>query len=426
MKINGMSKTACFKQMKVSSTGYYNWLNQKEDREQREAEAREEKNQIKENMRQIIKKLGFVPGKRTFKVHLYRDYGLTISIKRCRRLMMEMHLVANLPKKDAYKGQAKHFHEACALQNHVQQDFKVGPRRVILTDITYLYYGEHRELFYLCAFKDAFTTQILGWHTSRKMNIDLVKNAYENMMDKHNNEFKKDVKVYVHSDQGSQYLSTDFKRLVSDDDFIQSVSARGNSQDNAPMESFFGRMKTEVMDIIALCPDFETATRLVNGYINNHNDVRYQYDLAGLTPNEYYDYMMSGIYPLDSYFGVKAEDLLTAKQIVETRMAKAREKAQKRREASQKKREERAKLTSVADILVRDQKKVKQQIKVWNNSHETANKQLIHLNKILEMTKVAVEFYRKASPELKELLKNPLKWKDYPELAYVNELGPLY
>ena len=246
------------------------------------------------------------------------------------------------------------------------------------------------------------------------------------MMDKHNNEFKKDVKVYVHSDQGSQYLSTDFKRLVSDDDFIQSVSARGNSQDNAPMESFFGRMKTEVMDIIALCPDFETATRLVNGYINNHNDVRYQYDLAGLTPNEYYDYMMSGIYPLDSYFGVKAEDLLTAKQIVETRMAKAREKAQKRREASQKKREERAKLTSVADILVRDQKKVKQQIKVWNNSHETANKQLIHLNKILEMTKVAVEFYRKASPELKELLKNPLKWKDYPELAYVNELGPLY
>ena len=182
MKINGMSKTACFKQMKVSSTGYYNWLNQKEDREQREAEAREEKNQIKENMRQIIKKLGFVPGKRTFKVHLYRDYGLTISIKRCRRLMMEMHLVANLPKKDAYKGQAKHFHEACALQNHVQQDFKVGPRRVILTDITYLYYGEHRELFYLCAFKDAFTTQILGWHTSRKMNIDLVKNAYENMI----------------------------------------------------------------------------------------------------------------------------------------------------------------------------------------------------------------------------------------------------
>ena len=421
-----MTKTDCFKRMKVSSSGYYNWLNKKEAREQREAKQIEENNKIKEIMREIVRKVGFVPGKRTFKVYFYRDYGLTVSIRRTKRLMKEMHLVANPPKKDAYKGQAKHFHEACALQNHVQQDFKIGPRRVVLTDITYLYYGEHRELFYLCAFKDAFTTQILGWYTSIKMNVELVKKAYENMISNHKNEFKKDVKVYVHSDQGSQYLSTDFKRLVSDDEFIQSVSARGNSQDNAPMESFFGRMKTEVMDIIALCPDFETATRLVNGYITNHNEARYQYDLAGLTPNEYYDYMMSGIYPLDSYFGVKADELLTAKQIVETRMTKAREKAQKRREASQKKREERAKLTSVADILVRDQKKIKQQIKIWNNSHETANKQLNHLNKILEMTKTAVEFYRKASPELKELLKNPLNWKQYPELAYVNELGAIY
>lgn len=47
------------------------------------------------------------------------------------------------------------------------------------------------------------------------------------------------MKVYIHSDQGSQYLSTSFQELLNDDDFIQSMSARGNSYDNAPIESFF-------------------------------------------------------------------------------------------------------------------------------------------------------------------------------------------
>ena len=421
-----MSKTRCFKMMKVSSTGYYEWIKRRNEKLQQKTENLEEDTLIKEKMKLVIQKLCFVPGKRTFKVHLYRDHNLTVSIKKIKKLMNQMHLVASLPKKDAYKGQAKHFHEACALQNYVQQDFKIGPRNVILTDITYLYYGKNRELFYLCAFKDAFTSQILGWYTSRHMTTELVKKAYEDMMKKYGNELKKTTKVYIHSDQGSQYLSTDFKQLISDDEFIQSVSARGNSQDNAPMESFFSRMKTEVIDIIALCPDFETASKLVNGYIKSHNSERYRYELAGLTPDEYYEYMISGIYPLDSYYGVKAEDLLTAKQIVEARMEKAKEKSEKRREASRQKREEDSKLTSVAFIILRDQKRVKKEIRKWENSHKQSKTQLEHLNKIFEKTKKAVEFYSQASNEIKEILKNPLKWKDYPELDYVNDLGALY
>lgn len=339
-----MPKTRCFKTMKVSSTGYYNWLKRKDERQQCKLEYQAENDRIKEKMKMVIQKLCFVPGKRTFKVHLYRDHNLSVSIKKIKKLMNEMHLVANIPKKDAYKGQAKHFHEACALQNHVQQDFKIGPRQVILTDITYLYQGINRELFYLCAFKDAFTSQILGWATGKNMTTALIKAAYQDMMKKYGDELKKSVQVYIHSDQGSQYLSTDFKRLISDDEFIQSVSGRGNSQDNAPMESFFGRMKTEVIDLIAMSPDYETAAKLVDGYINQHNCERYQYDLAGLTPDEYYEYMMSGIYPLDSYYGVKAEDLLTAKQIVEVRMKKAKKKLL--REENQAEKEEKKKRNS--------------------------------------------------------------------------------
>ena len=97
-------------------------------------------------------------------------------------------------------------------------------------------------LLYTClhvCFKDVYTTEILGHAVSSKMDVALIQEAFNNMMDDHKSEFPKDMEVYCHSDQGSQYLSTTFKQLLNENDFIQSMSRRGNSQDNAPMESFF-------------------------------------------------------------------------------------------------------------------------------------------------------------------------------------------
>lgn len=76
------------------------------------------------------------------------------------------------------------------------------------------------------------------------------------------------------------------------------------------MESFFGRMKTEVIDIIARCGDIATVRRLIDGYINMHNNERYQDTLAALSPSEFYTYKVTGQYPLDSYYGVKASELM--------------------------------------------------------------------------------------------------------------------
>lgn len=99
--------------MGVSRSGYYNWLATYEDRDGTRKQKEIEENQFKEKMRLIIRKLGFIPGKRTFRTHLWRDYGLVVNVKKIRRLMTAMNLVANRPKKDAYKGQATHYHE-CA------------------------------------------------------------------------------------------------------------------------------------------------------------------------------------------------------------------------------------------------------------------------------------------------------------------------
>lgn len=406
--------------MGVSRSGYYNWLKRYEDRDGSRKEKEIAENQLKDKMRAIIKKLGFIPGKRTFRTHLWRDYNLVVNLKKVRRLMISMNLVANRPKKDAYKGQATHYHECASKQNYVNQNFKQAPRQVILTDITYLYYDINRTCLYLCAFKDAYTNEILGYHVDKRMTVELVKRAYQMMMDNHEKELKKQVKVYIHSDQGSQYLSTDFQEMLTNDGFIQSMSDRGNSQDNAPMESFFGRMKCEILDIIARCTNAEDVDKLIDGYMNTYNNQRYQYVLAGLTPSEYYQYCVTGIYPLDNYYGLKAEELMTIEKLVEAKLERLEEKKKQKRKIKEEISLEPSK------IIARDQRKVRSELKKWENQKTLVDKQIDKLKEILEKTKKAVRFYTNASNEIREEFKNPQNWKKYTELNYVNDLAALY
>ena len=116
--------------------------------------------------------------------------------------------------------------------------FYRGARNVILTDITYLYTNEYQKVIYLCMFYDCFTKEALGWSVRKDMTTAIAQEAYDRMMESHGDELR-GTKVLIHSDQGSQYTSTTFKQLLSDEGFLQSMSERGNSQNNAPIESFW-------------------------------------------------------------------------------------------------------------------------------------------------------------------------------------------
>lgn len=410
-----------------SRSGYYAWLRRQSKPNPNKLEQQKEDNEIKECMRQICKKLGYVPGKRGFRTYLWRDHNKNVSIKRCRRLMREMNLIAKKSKKDAYKHQATHNHECDCPPNPVNQNFYLGVRQVALTDITYLYYGKSRTTFYLCVFKDAYTKEILGRAASTHMDVNLVKEAYHDMMKQHKDELKKNTKVYIHSDQGSQYLSTDFKQLLSDDGFIQSVSGRGNSQDNAPMESFFGRLKTAILDLVARCPDFETAQRLVYGYIDSYNNEQYQYNLAGLTPSEFYAYMTSGIYPCDSYYGVKATEMMTISELVYTRLELKKKQAEKKRKAYAEKNEERNHLhKSPVQIVARDQRLIRHEIHSWESQKELSENKIKHFKEIYEESKKAVHFLSLAPKDILEKLMDPQEWKKYPELHYVTLMKEMF
>jgi transposase InsO family protein len=381
--------------------------------------------EVMEKMRQIvIARSGVVPGKRTFRTELFRRYNLVVNVKRIARLMKRMKLVAKKPQKDAYKHQATHDHVCASPANEVAREFFIGPRKVILTDITYLYYGRDRSLFYLCVFRDAYTRENLGWHAGNRMDVGLVRAAYDKMMVNHGKELKKS-HVFVHHDQGSQYLSTDFRQLLSDDGFIQSVSARGNSQDNAPMESFFGRMKTDMMDLIARCNSQETAIRLVYGYLEAYNGQFFQYELSGLTPTEFYDYATTGVYPLDNYFGVPAELMMAVDDLKNVRRTYADEEARKRREASDSERTLK-RMIDPKDIISRDKLLLNRLIGKCERTKNKAVQQQEHLKTVLEQAKAAMEYVSGLAQEKLDELRDPLVWKNYEQLNYVFAMTDLF
>ena len=409
----------------VSHSGYYAWRGRQEDKDGKQARKEAAAREICEKMRQvIIVRNGVIPGKRTFRVELFRRFGLTVNLKRIARLMKKMNLVAAKPHKDAYKHQASHNHVCAAPPNAVGQDFFIGPRKVILTDITYLYYGPYRSIFYLCVFRDAYTRENLGWDAGVHMDVSLVKAAYESMMDKHRDELR-DSAVYIHSDQGSQYLSTTFTQLLEDDGFVQSVSARGNSQDNAPMESFFSRLKTDIIDMVALCKTLDAALKLVDGYLKAYNSEHYQYELAGLTPEEFYSYATTGVYSLDSYFGVPASEMMAVGDLSKVRRKYADEEARKRREAAAFKREQR-RLIDPLKIIHRDQMLLDRMIGKWRESELAAAKQVEYLKGILEQAKKAMAYVANLSKEKLDELRDPLVWRNHEELSYVFAMNELF
>lgn len=99
----------------------------------------------------------------------------------------------------------------------------------------------------------------------------------------------------MHSDQGAHYTSIRSKELLKENNWLQSMSRRGNCWDNTPQESFYGHMKDEID--LTKCKNFEDVKLIIDDYMDYYNTERYQWNLAKLSPSEYYKYFITGIYP---------------------------------------------------------------------------------------------------------------------------------
>ena len=279
----------------VSRSGYYNWVNSADKRAEREARDRADFELILEayNFR------GYAKGIRGIHMRLlHMDPPVLMNLKKIQRLMHKYGLKCPIRKANPYRRMAKALKTDAVADNLLKREFREhGPRKVLLTDITYI--PCCGTFFYLSVIKDAYTLQILAYVLSESLEVDFVLETVNILIANHGASL--DDETLIHSDQGCHYTSKKFREIVKDSNLRQSMSRRGNCWDNAPQESFFGHMKDEIADLIEACETYEQVVAQVDDWMDYYNNDRGQWDLLKLTPKEYYEYLQTGIYPLPVY-----------------------------------------------------------------------------------------------------------------------------
>lgn len=274
----------------VSRSGYYNWLNNAAKRHNKELQDEADFALILEayNYR------GYAKGARSIHMRLLH-VGIRMNLKKIRRLMKKYHLFCPIRKANPYRRMAKAIRTNAVADNRVNREFRQhGPRKILLTDITYIPYK--RNFCYLSVIKDAFTQQVLSHVLSESLEVDFVLETVNQLMLNHGCSL--DAETMIHSDQGCHYTSVKFRELLSSYHLRQSMSRRGNCWDNAPQESFFGHMKAELSEKKLSWTNIEQIREDINDWIDYYNNDRGQWNLEKLAPNEFYNYITTGINPL--------------------------------------------------------------------------------------------------------------------------------
>jgi putative transposase len=161
--------------------------------------------------------------------------------------------------------------------NLIDRNFTAAAaNRIWLADITYIPTAE--GWLYLAAIMDLFSRKIVGWAMRDHMQVDLTSSALTMAIQGQ----KPQAGLIHHSDRGVQYASQDYRAALSVAGIVGSMSRKANCYDNAPMESFFHTLKTELVhhrqyktraeaqrDIFAFIEGFYNRTRLHSaiGYI---------------------------------------------------------------------------------------------------------------------------------------------------------------
>jgi len=139
-----------------------------------------------------------------------------------------------------YKATTNSKHGLPVAENILNREFEAErPNQKWISDITYIPTDE--GWLYLAGILDLYGREPVGWAMGDRMTKELTISALKQAKSRRGNPKG----VLHHSDRGSQYCSHDYQRELKKDDFVCSMSRKGNVWDNAPMESFIGKLKQE-------------------------------------------------------------------------------------------------------------------------------------------------------------------------------------
>lgn len=257
----------------VNRSTYYNFINKRPSK-------REVENQrLRKLLLEIYMKAKKRIGTRAFKIILLRDYGVNISEGRILRLLKSM----TLPKMSTIKPRFKsNKSPVFSSDNLLKQEFNPNsPNQVWTTDFTYISIGPKRHV-YLCAILDLYSRKCTAWKVSDRIDAKLACDTLEIAINKR----KPKEPIIFHSDQGSQFKSASFRKLLDEHQLLASYSKPGYPYDNAVTEVFFKYLKQReinrrtyhsIQEVQLSC--FEYIEQFYNNY-NPHSANN------GLTPSQ--------------------------------------------------------------------------------------------------------------------------------------------
>jgi len=219
--------------LSVSASGYYGWLGRPLSKWARE------ESRLEVEIRAADKRTRQVYGAEKLQYDL-AEHGIRVGICRIKRIRRRLGIRCKQKRK--FKATTNSKHTFPIAENILGQQFKVtAPNKVWVSDITYVPTDE--GWLYVAAHKDLFTANIVGYAMGERLSRNLVSQSLLKAVAA----TRPDKGLIHHSDRGSQYCSHEYRNILERFGLKASMSRKGNCYDNAPMESFWGTLKQELI-----------------------------------------------------------------------------------------------------------------------------------------------------------------------------------
>ena len=266
--------------LNLTRSSYYKWKSRKQSKSELLNV------QITEYVKDYYEESNGVLGYRQMCININREkideLPHRINVKRVHRIMQILGLKSVIRRKrpDYIKSTPE-----ITAENILNRDFKATvPFEKWLTDVTeFKYYvGPEVKKLYLSAILDLYDRRIIAYKIGDSNNNALVFETFDEATNLYPN-----AKPIFHSDRGFQYTNKVFHQKLVDAGMIQSMSRVGRCLDNAPMEGWWGILKSE-MYYLKKFTSRESLVSAIDNYIHFYNTRRYQKRLNCMTPCEYY------------------------------------------------------------------------------------------------------------------------------------------
>ena len=259
--------------MRVHRSGYYQWLNQPiSDRAL-------ENQKLLIYIKEAYKESNGVYGYRNIHKDL-QELEIHVNKKRVARLMREAKLYGVGTYKQRPRSKVGAVNKAHP--NHLKQCFITNnPNESWVSDITYIRTKE--GWLFLATVIDLYSRKVVGWATGHRQTTSLIMQALTMATVR----LSKQDQVILHSDQGSQYSSYEYKQLAKEHNIILSMSRRGNCYDNAVAESFFKTLKKELVRKQVFFTREVAASKIFEYIEMFYNSKRRHSYIGYISPNEF-------------------------------------------------------------------------------------------------------------------------------------------